>query len=187
MNTFGVVFKNVVLRRYRGSLYRRAFLMARAADERNIQRSYRGQLILDRHDIVVAVTVHAMRGQRVAVRSRFAVQGLGIQVLLLRVAGSAVDLGGRGMRKVLALKIGMAAGAANAAVDRGRKFFAVDEERNHLPACLAVMLLSPWHARQVSFCSAAVTAQAGAEQNSTAKARINPGSTARRHNAGRTG
>src|ERR1019366_3938694 len=48
-----------------------------------------------------------------------------------------------------------------------------------------VMPLSPWHAKQVSFCGAALFAQADAEDSSRAKATINAGRTARRPQAGK--
>jgi hypothetical protein len=119
VNTFGVVCQDVVLVDVPRLLYSRAFLMAIATDEWNPQRSYGGALILDRHNIVIAMAVHATRRQLIATRSRFAVQGLGIQFLLLRVAGSAADLRGLAVRQILAFKIGMATGTAYLAMNRG--------------------------------------------------------------------
>ena len=82
------------------------------------------------------MTVHATRRQLVPPRSGFAVQGLGIKILLLRVAASALYFGGRSMRKILALEIGMASGAAYGTVNRRRKLLAVHEQGNRLSTVL---------------------------------------------------
>ncbi len=124
-----IIFENVVLVDVAVQLDGRAFAMATAADERNIQRGNGGAFVLNREDVVIAVAVHAMRGERVAAGNGLAVQGGGVLLLFVAVAGAALDRSDAGvMGQVLAVERGVAGSAGEDAVNRSAKFLGVDKQ-----------------------------------------------------------
>ena len=122
VNALRVVLQDVVLVDLAVALHRRPLAVAAAAHERHLQRRDRRARVLDRQDVVVAVAVLAARGQRVLAGDGLPVQRLGVQGLLVRVAGPAVDLLDRDVVGQLLARQGLvAAGALEAAVHRGRE------------------------------------------------------------------
>ena len=76
---------------------------------------------------MIAVAVDAAGGQRIAARNGFAVQRLGMQLLLLRMAGTALHLLGRGVRQIRSLKVSMARRTRQTVVHRGGELLCVHE------------------------------------------------------------
>ena len=137
VNALGIVLENIVLIDLAVGLNRSALAMAAAADEGDVERSDRGTLVLDGKNVVIAVSVHAVRSQRVAAGDGFAVQRCGMLFLLVGVAGAALNGNhARFMGKILPGQIGVARGAGQRRVNRRSELLAIHEQRDRARAAL---------------------------------------------------
>ena len=110
------------------------FTVAGAADKRDLDGRNPGGIVLDRNDIMAAVTALAPRRQFVAPRQGLAVKAVHELLLLDRMAGAAIDRLRRLMRKIRCCQVRVATGAQGPAMTRGLEYLLVDKWRAVLVA-----------------------------------------------------
>ena len=76
MNALGIILNNMLFGDLALLLYRFAFAVAAAADERDPRNKNFGMLIMDGQNIVSAVTAHATRGERITFDECLAVKAV---------------------------------------------------------------------------------------------------------------
>ena len=109
VDALGIVLQNVVLINVAVQLDRRALAVAAATDERDVERGDRGATVLNRQDIVIAVAVYAVRGERIAARDCLAMKRGSMLFLLVAVAGSALHASERRtVGQLFAFEVGVA-------------------------------------------------------------------------------
>ncbi len=110
------------------------FTVTGAADKRDLDGRNPGGIVLDRNDIMRAVTALASWCQLVTPRQGLAMKAVHKLLFLDRVAGAAIDGCRRLMREIRYGKIRVTAGAQGPAVTRGLEYFLVDKRRAVLVA-----------------------------------------------------
>lgn len=83
---------------------------------------------------MIAVAIHAMGRERIAPGNRFPVQRIGVLLVFITVAGTALNLGQRRfVGQVFAFEVGVAGSAGKSRVNGGSEFFAVHVTRDRAP------------------------------------------------------
>jgi len=124
-----IVLQNVVLVDIPVGLYRSALTVAPAANEWYFQGGDGRILILDREDVVVAVTIDTMGARESPRATALPCSEAACNFLFVAVAGATLDpRQGRRVGQVFALQVRMARGAGKCVVNRRGKPLSVHEQ-----------------------------------------------------------
>jgi hypothetical protein len=134
MNTFREVLQNVILMDCSLTRYGRAFLVALAAEEGDVQRHNRRSTVGGWQNLVRSVTVFASRCQWITAGNRLPVKRFYVKLFFLVVTGPAID----GLKflcvgEFLPFEVLVTRYTRQRRMSRRRKFLFVNEHRNGLP------------------------------------------------------
>ena len=133
VDTFGIIFQNMILGDMSLDLDFSTFAVARAADKRNFNRSHSGANIFNRQNFMRAMAILATRSKGIAFSNGFTVNTLGVLFLFVIMARDALSRSDISfMREIRINKIGMTIRTLIAIMDRSGEFFFVDIGRNSM-------------------------------------------------------